>query len=82
MRAARACMIQNFLQLKNAFYRIENGTCMGNLLSPIIDIVYMAKLEMKLKERKLLRKFCTTRYVDDVCALIKRSEPNNLLTAK
>lgn len=52
---------------------------MRNPLSPLISEVFMAKFEMDLKSTGVLPRIWH-RYVDDIFAVVKRSEINNILT--
>lgn len=76
---ARSCMKQNFFQFRNKFYSIEHGTSMGNPLSPLVAEIFMAKFEMDLKRANKLPRVWI-RYVDDVFAIIKRSQVNEILS--
>lgn len=46
--AAKLCMEQNFFQLRNKFYKVAEGTNMGNPLSPLIADCFMSALENEL----------------------------------
>lgn len=78
MKAARCCMDQNFFQFGNIHYKIEHGTSMGNSLSPVLAEAFMAQFELKLKNENKLPKFWA-RYVDDVFAIIQRSNLKDFL---
>lgn len=51
---------------------------MGNPLSPLISEVFMAKFEMDLKSAGKLSRILH-RYVDDIFAVVKKDEVNNIL---
>lgn len=72
-------MSHNFFQYREQFYKIESGTSMGNPLSPLIAEVFMSSFETDLKARGLLPRIWL-RYVDDVFAVVKTTEIENVLT--
>lgn len=78
MQAAEMCMEMNYFTFRDQFFKIDTGTSMGNPLSPLISEVFMAKFEMDLKSNNKLPRVWH-RYVDDVCAIAKRSDINNIL---
>lgn len=78
MKAARCCMAQNFFQFRNEFYKIEKGTSMGNSLSPVLAEAFMASFELQLRNENKLPRFWA-RYVDDVFAIVQRSQRMELL---
>lgn len=53
---ATTCMEQNYFQFRNNFYKDENGTNMGNPLSPLLSECFMAALEKKLSKSNSLQK--------------------------
>lgn len=74
--ATSHCMYQNQFQYRNKFYKLRHGTAMGNPLSCFVSNTFMCQLENELEDR-LPRVWW--RYVDDVFAIIKKSEADNLL---
>lgn len=79
MKAATMCMKMNFFTFRNRFFKIIFGTSMGNPLSPLIAEVFMAKFETDLKSKGLLPRIWH-RYVDDVFAIVKKDQLNDVLT--
>lgn len=75
---AKLCMKQNFFQFRDVFYQVENGTNMGNPLSPLISDCFMAALERKLEDNHQLPRVWH-RYVDDVFAVIERDREQEIL---
>lgn len=78
LETAKICMSHNFFQYRGRFYYINFGTSMGNPLSPLLAEVFMSSLEIDLKRRNLLPRIWY-RYVDDVFAVVKRDEIDNIL---
>jgi len=78
IEAAKLCMKQNYFQFREKVYKVEFGTNMGNPLSPLIAETFMADFEMRLKEEGLLPRFWV-RYVDDVCAVVKKDDVQKVL---
>lgn len=72
-KVAKLCMEQNFFQFRETIYEVKQGTCMGNPMSPLIAELFMAKFETELKNDHLLPRIWF-RYVDDVYALIKKTD--------
>lgn len=70
--AARLCMRHSYFQFRDKFYVVEKGTNMGNPLSPMISEFFMSHFEIELKELNLLPRIWY-RYVDDVCAIVKKN---------
>lgn len=78
MQSSRFCMKSNYCQLNEKYYKIIEGTCMGNALSPFLANLFMSKFESTLHtEGRLPRVWWG--YVDDVFAVIKRSDKENIL---
>lgn len=78
LAAAKMCMDTNYFEFRKRFFKIESGTSMGNPLSPLIAEAFMSKFEMDLKSAGRLPTVWH-RYVDDVFAIVKRSDLNNIL---
>lgn len=76
---ATTCMERNYFQFRDNFYKVENGTNMGNPLSPLLSECFMAALEKKLNDINCLPEVWF-RYVDDVYAVIKNREKNEILS--
>lgn len=76
--AAKVCLDDSFFQFRDVFYKLLQGTSMGNPISPLIANLVMCKLEMSLKTRNLLPRWWH-RYIDDVFAVIKRSALKDIL---
>lgn len=77
-RAAKFCMENSFCQINNKFYKITEGTSMGNALSPFLANLFMSHFENALAAEGLLPNVWW-RYVDDICAIIKNGEEEKLL---
>lgn len=75
---AKVCMKQNYFKFGNKCYKVENGTNMGNPLSPLISECFMGALERKLKELNVIPRVWH-RYVDDVFAVIEKEKVNDIL---
>lgn len=75
----RLCMDQNFFQFRGKFYQQTSGTCMGSKLAPYISNIFMSRLETDLKTS--FRKFPRVwwRYVDDIFAILKEEDINEVL---
>jgi len=71
-------MEQNKFQFRDQIYKLKYGTSMGNPLSCFIANIFMSNFELRLKRRNQLPRLWV-RYVDDVFAIIKRNQINNLL---
>lgn len=78
MQTARLCMNQNYFEFREKFYRVEEGTSMGNPLSPLISEFFMSAFEVRLKRMNWLPRIWL-RFVDDVFAIIKACEVENTL---
>lgn len=76
---ATTCMDQNYFQYRDIFYKVENGTKMGNPLSPLLSECFMAALENKLDASNSLPRVWF-RYVDDVFAIIKTDKIDETLS--
>lgn len=74
--ATRVCMYQNQFQFRNKFYKLRKGTSMGNPLLCFVSNAFMCHFETKLGNA-LPRVWW--RFVDDVFAIIKKSEVENFL---
>lgn len=75
--ATKLCLDDSYFQFRNKFYKLLQGTSMGNSISPLIANLVMSKMEMSLKSRNLLPR-CWHRYVDDVFAVIKKYELDSI----
>lgn len=71
-------MEQNYFQFRGAFCKVEEGTNMGNPLSPMIADCFMSSFEQKLKNNNLFPRFWT-RYVDDIFAIVDRDKIDETL---
>lgn len=79
-KATKLCMEQNFFQYNGIFYKQTFGANMGNPLSCFVADTLMGALENLLTKNSLLPN-TWIRYVDDVFAVVKRSEIENLKNA-
>lgn len=77
-QTARMCMNHSYFQFRDFYYKVTAGTNMGNPLSPLISELFMSAFERKLKEEQLLPRIWW-RYVDDVFAIVKKSEIDSVL---
>ena len=75
---AKTCMDHNYFEFRDKFYKVEKGTNMGNPISPLISEVFMSAFETKLKNENLLPRLWL-RYVDDIFAIVKCDEVENVL---
>jgi len=71
-------MPQNIFEFRNSVYKIENGTAMGNSLSPLIAEFFMSKFEEELTQMEALPKVWI-RYVDDIFSFVKKDQLQNTL---
>lgn len=78
MKASKVCMNQNIFQFRNKFYKIEDGTSMGNSFSPKVAESFMSGFERRLKEASFLPRIWV-RYVDDVFAIVKNEKIDEVL---
>lgn len=69
--ASELCMNQSQFQFRYKFYKLKDGTCMGNQLSCFVANVFMCFFENELGN---LLPHVWLRYVDDVFAKTKMSE--------
>lgn len=76
---AKMCLDDSYFQFRGQFYKLLKGTSMGNPISPLIANLVMSKMEMDLKSKNLLPRWWH-RYVDDVFAVIKRTDLDKILT--
>jgi len=76
-RTTSICMQQNFFQYKGKFYKQTFGANMGNPLSCFVANTFLGSIEQKLKDKGLLPRVWV-RYVDDVFAVIKKSDEDKL----
>lgn len=76
--ATKLCMEQSEYQYGGKFYKLKDGTSMGNPLSCFIANTFMGKLETSLQKQNKLPRFWQ-RYVDDVIAIVKETEIENIL---
>jgi hypothetical protein len=78
MEIAESCMALNFFTFRKYFYKQTSGTSMGNPISPIIANIFMSRFGMDLASANLLP--CIWyRYVDDIFAVIKKTDVQNTL---
>lgn len=77
--AATTCMSQNFFQFRGKFYQQKFGLSMGSKLSPYLANIFMSDFEERLKTHRLFPRVWL-RYVDDVFAVVKEENLNELLT--
>jgi hypothetical protein len=78
MEIAESCMALNFFTFRNDHYKQTSGTSMGNPISPIIANIFMSRFEMDLASASLLPRIWY-RYVDDIFAVIKKTDVRNTL---
>ena len=78
MKLTRLCMTQNVFTFRGTCWRIEDGTAMGNSLSPFLANLFLMFLERKLKLDKLFPRFWC-RYVDDVFAIVPQRKVDDVL---
>lgn len=76
----KTCMSQNVFQFRNAFYKQDSGTAMGDPASPMPAELFMSNLESKLSKKDWIPRIWK-RYVGDILAVIKAVELQNLLNA-
>jgi hypothetical protein len=71
-------MALNFFTFQNNHYKQTSGTSMGNPIPPIIGNIFMSRFAMCLASANLLS--CIWyRYVDDIFAVIKKTDVQNTL---
>lgn len=75
---AKVSMNQNCCQFNGNFYKIIHGTSMGNVLSPFLANLFMSDFETDLYNRNLLARIWI-RYVDNIFAIVKRDEIQQVL---
>jgi hypothetical protein len=73
MKLARTCMDESYFTFRGKYYKQTKGAPMGNPLSPFLSELFMKKLEQKLEEKGVLPRVWL-RYVDDIFAIIKKSQ--------
>ena len=78
IEAAKLCVNDSLFQFRGQFYKLLSGTSMGNPVSPLIANLVMSKMETSLKDQNLLPRWWH-RYVDDVFAVVKKSEVDKIL---
>lgn len=78
IKLARLCMNENHFTFRGKYYKSTNGVNMGNPLSGFISEIFLAKLEEKLEEKRMMPKLWI-RYVDDIFAVIDREEVEETL---
>lgn len=76
-RATKLCMEQNFFQYYGKFYKQMFGANMGNPLSCFVANIFLDSIEAKLTKKGILPK-TWIRYVDDIFAVIKKSDAEQL----
>jgi len=76
--AVETCMKYNCFQFRNTYYSCSSGCSMGNNLSPFVAEAFMSKFESDLHKEGLLPRIWL-RYVDDVLAVIKKSDLDHTL---
>lgn len=74
--ATSLCMYQNQFQYRNKFFKLRRGAAMGNPLSCFVSNSFMCHFENELGD---LLPRVWWRYVDDVFAIVKKSEVDNFL---
>jgi hypothetical protein len=78
LELARICMHQCVFKWGGKFYKQTSGLSIGNGFSPFAADVFMCNLEMKASKESWFPKFWA-RYVDDVIAVVKNSEVENVV---
>lgn len=78
LSAAKLCLDDSYFQFRGQFYKLLKGTSMGNPISPLIANLVMSRMESILKDQGVLPRWWH-RYVDDVFAVIKKNELDNIL---
>lgn len=73
---AKLCMNHNFFQINNKFFQQNEGTAMGNSLSPFMANLFMGRFETDLKNQLVYFPRIWIRYVDDVFAIFDTSKCN------
>jgi hypothetical protein len=73
IKVAKNCMNLIFFMFRDKFDQQTTGTSMGNPLSPIIANIFISRFETNLAESNLLPRIWV-RYVDDVFAVLKKSQ--------
>jgi hypothetical protein len=63
------CMKQNIFQINDKFYQQNEGTAMGNSLSPFIADLFMSRFEKDLEKELEYFPSVWLRYVDDIFAI-------------
>jgi hypothetical protein len=63
------CMKQNIFQINDKFYQQNEGTAMGNFLSPFIADLFMSRFEKDLEKELEYFSSVWLRYVDDIFAI-------------
>lgn len=77
-KIASTCMNWNCCSFNDIFYKIEEGTSMGNSLSPFLANLFMSNLESNLQKESDFPKIWL-RYVDDIFAIIKKNDIDGML---
>lgn len=76
---AKLCLDDSYFQFRGVFYKLLQGTSMGNPISPLMAELVMSKMEMGLKSQNKLPRWWH-RYVDDVFAVIKKGDLEDILS--
>lgn len=77
--ATKICMSKNQFMYDNRFFKLSEGTNMGNPLSCFVANIFMCRLEMDLKSENLFPRIWW-RFVDDVFAIIKKKNLDRVLS--
>lgn len=75
-KATKLCLNLNQFRFRSNFYKLKDGTCMGNPLSCFVGNIFMCVFETELGS---FRPRIWHRYVDDLFAIIKTSQKEELL---
>lgn len=78
IKSVETCMALNQFQFRGKFYRQLMGAAIGNSLSPKVASFFMLHFENKVKRMSWFPRVWL-RYVDDVFAIVKKTEVKNVL---
>jgi hypothetical protein len=78
MRLSELCMNQNVFQFRDKFYKQRSGAAIGNCASPMVSEFFMSSLEETMKNELWFPRIWI-RYVDDVFAVVKKDDADNIL---
>ena len=76
IRLTDICMKQNIFQLNGSFYEQQEGTAMGNSLSPFLANLFMSRFEKDLESSGEYFPRVWLRYVDDIFAIFDTKNCN------